>query len=71
MNTTRAAGAEEAENPAAMADAESNAAQLIAGLGGRIVARARAAGPLPAAAAAAAALALLGAWLILRRSGRR
>ena len=65
---TRREGAATAENPAAVADAESNARQMIAGLRERMAGRARAA---PALGAAAAALALLGGWLIRRRRGRR
>jgi|APPan5920702856_1055754.scaffolds.fasta_scaffold39727_2 hypothetical protein len=69
MGTKREGGAETAENPAAVADAESNALQMIAGLRARVTARMRAAGPAPAGAAAA--LGLVGGWLILRRRGRR
>ncbi|HEV8279536.1 MAG TPA: hypothetical protein VGQ26_28115 [Streptosporangiaceae bacterium] len=70
MDTRRERGAEEAENPAAVADAESNALQMIAGLRERVTARVRTAGPVPLGAAAAV-LGLLGGWLILRRRGRR
>ncbi len=70
MDTRRAADAETAENPAAMADAESNALQMISGFRERAEARLRAAGVAPLAAAGAG-LALLGGWLILRRRGRR
>jgi hypothetical protein len=69
MDTRRDSSTQTAENPAAVADAESNALQMIAGLRER-AARARAADGLPLAAAGAA-LALLGGWLILRRRGRR
>ncbi len=70
MDTRRESGAETAENPAAVADAESNARQLIAGLRERAMAQVRTAGPVPFGAAVAA-LGLLGGWLILRRRGRR
>jgi hypothetical protein len=70
MDTRRDSGAQTAENPAAVADAESNALQMISGFRERTVARARDVGGLPLAAAGAA-LALLGGWLILRRRGRR
>jgi hypothetical protein len=69
MDTKREAVAETAENPAAVADAESNALQMIAGLRERMTARMRAAGPVPVGAAAA--VGLFGGWLILRRRGRR
>jgi hypothetical protein len=67
---TRRESVETAENPAAAADAESNALQMIAGLRERVTAQIRTAGPMPLGAAAAA-LGLLGGWLILRRRGRR
>jgi ATP-dependent DNA ligase len=67
---TRRESVETAENPAAVADAESNALQMIAGLRERVTAQIRAAGPMPLGAAVAA-LGLLGGWLILRRRGRR
>jgi hypothetical protein len=67
---TRRESVETAENPAAAADAESNALQMIAGLRERVTAQIRTAGPMPLGAAVAA-LGLLGGWLILRRRGRR
>jgi hypothetical protein len=67
---TRRESVETAENPAAVADAESNALHMIAGLRERVTAQIRAAGPMPLGAAVAA-LGLLGGWLILRRRGRR
>ena len=70
MGTRRESGAEMAENPAAVADAESNALQMIAGFRERVTAQVRTVGPVPLGAAAAA-LSLLGGWLILRRRGRR
>jgi hypothetical protein len=70
MGTTRESGAETAENPAAAADAEFHARQILAGVRERTAYRVRAAGAVPAGVAAAA-LALLGGWLILRRRGRR
>jgi len=69
MGTKQEAVAETAENPAAVADAESNALQMIAGLRERVTARMRAAGPVRVGAAAA--VGLFGGWLILRRRGRR
>jgi len=69
MGTKQEAVAETAENPAAVADAESNALQMIAGLRERVTARVRAAGPVQVGAAAA--LGLFGGWLILRHRGRR
>jgi len=70
MDTRRDSDALTAENPAAVADAESNALQMMAGLRERTAARARAVDGLPLAAVGAG-LALLGGWLILRRRGRR
>jgi hypothetical protein len=67
---TRRESAETAENPAAVADAESNALQKIAGLRERVTAQMRTTGRVPLGAAAAA-LCLLGGWVILRRRGRR
>ena len=70
MDTRREGGTQTAENPAAVADAESNALEMIAGFRERAAARVRDAGGLPLAAAGAA-LALLAGWLVLRRRGRR
>jgi hypothetical protein len=71
MDTRRESRAETAENPAAVADAESHAMQMITGLRERTAARVRAAGALPLGVATVAALALLGGWVIRRRRGRR